>query len=85
MLWVNKKLMDQFGYSVPTTWQDWAALGQKVATEHPGYIVGNIGDSYSHWHLPVGQPVPARAGEGQKRLINSGDCTAPGWRACSIH
>ena len=49
VLYVNKKLMKQFGYKVPTTWQQWAALGQKVATEHPGYIIGNIGDSYGAW------------------------------------
>ena len=49
VLYVNKKLMNQFGYTVPTTWQQWAALGQKVATEHPGYIIGNIGDSYGAW------------------------------------
>src|SRR5581483_914890 len=49
VLWYNKKLMDQFGYQVPTTWQQWAAIGQKVATEHPGYVVGSIGDSFSHW------------------------------------
>src|SRR3954471_20515045 len=40
VLWVNKKLMDQFGYTVPKTWQEWAALGTKAAAEHPGYIVG---------------------------------------------
>jgi ABC-type glycerol-3-phosphate transport system substrate-binding protein len=49
VLYVNKKLMNQFGYTVPTTWQQWAALGAKVATEHPGYIIGNIGDSYGAW------------------------------------
>ena len=49
VLWYDKTLMDKFGYTVPTTWQQWAALGQKVAKEHPGYIIGNIGDSYSHW------------------------------------
>src|SRR5205085_4743146 len=49
VLYVNQKLMKQFGYSVPTTWQQWAALGQKVANEHPGYIIGNIGDSYGAW------------------------------------
>ena len=49
VLYVNKKLMNQFGYKVPTTWQQWAALGQKVAKEHPGYIIGNIGDSYGAW------------------------------------
>ena len=49
MLWYDKKLMDKFGYTVPKTWQEWAALGQKVATEHPGYIIGNTGDSYGAW------------------------------------
>jgi len=49
ILYVNKKLMGQFGYTVPTTWQEWAALGAKVAKEHPGYIIGNVGDSYGHW------------------------------------
>jgi ABC-type glycerol-3-phosphate transport system substrate-binding protein len=49
VLYVNKKLMSQFGYQVPTTWQQWAALGAKVAKEHPGYIIGTVGDSYGHW------------------------------------
>jgi ABC-type glycerol-3-phosphate transport system substrate-binding protein len=49
VLWYDKTLMDKFGYAVPTTWQEWAAIGEKVATEHPGYIIGNTGDSYSHW------------------------------------
>ncbi len=71
VLWVNKKLMDQFGYTVPTTWQDWAALGQKVATEHPGYIVGNIGDSFSHWIYLWGNQCPLEQLKGDKLLINS--------------
>ena len=49
VLYVNQKLMKQFGYAVPKTWQQWAALGQKVATEHPGYIIGTVGDSYGAW------------------------------------
>jgi ABC-type glycerol-3-phosphate transport system substrate-binding protein len=49
VLWYDKTLMDKFGYQVPTTWQQWAAIGARVATEHPGYIIGNTGDSYSHW------------------------------------
>ena len=49
MLWYDKTLMDKFGYQVPTTWQQWAAIGARVATEHPGYIIGNTGDSYSAW------------------------------------
>ena len=78
MLYVNKKLMTQFGYTVPTTWQQWAALGQKVATQHPGYIIGNIGDSYGAWlylwadKCPISQVVAPNTVR-----INAGDvhCT----------
>jgi ABC-type glycerol-3-phosphate transport system substrate-binding protein len=48
VLWYNKTLMDQWGYSVPKTWADYQALGLKVAKEHPGYIVGAVGDTNSH-------------------------------------
>ncbi len=47
VLFYNKTLLDQFGYSVPTTWEDYQALGDKVAAEHPGYIVGSVGDSFT--------------------------------------
>jgi ABC-type glycerol-3-phosphate transport system substrate-binding protein len=77
VLWVNKKLMDQFGYQVPTTWQQWAAIGQKVATQHPGYIVGTIGDSFSHWIYLWGDQCPLQQLQGSQVLINSADahCT----------
>ncbi|PJJ62006.1 ABC transporter substrate-binding protein [Compostimonas suwonensis] len=48
VLWYNKTLLDQFGYSVPTTWEEYEALGEKVAAEHPGYLVGSVGDTNSH-------------------------------------
>jgi multiple sugar transport system substrate-binding protein len=47
VLWYNKTLLDQFGYTVPATWEDYQALGEKVATEHPGYIVGSAGDAFT--------------------------------------
>ena len=47
VLWYNKTLLDQFGYSVPTTWEEYQALGEKVATEHPGYIIGAVGDTWT--------------------------------------
>ena len=47
VLWYNKTLFDQFGYTVPTTWEDYQALGDKVAAEHPGYILGSIGDPFT--------------------------------------
>src|SRR4051794_39884669 len=36
VLWVNKKLMDKFGYKTPTTWQEWATIGADLAKKHPG-------------------------------------------------
>jgi len=82
VLWVNKKQMDAFGYTVPKTWQEWAALGKKVAAERPGYIIGNIGDSYGHWIYLWGNQCPLQQLDGDKLVINSGDdhCT----RAASL-
>ena len=47
VLWYNKTLFDKFGYTVPTTWEEYQALGDKVAAEHPGYILGSIGDPFT--------------------------------------
>jgi multiple sugar transport system substrate-binding protein len=47
VLWYNATLMKQWGYSVPTTWPEYEQLGEKVAAEHPGYIVGSAGDSFA--------------------------------------
>ena len=47
VLWYDKTLMDKFGYTVPTTWEEYQALGEKVATEHPGYIIGTAGDAWT--------------------------------------
>jgi ABC-type glycerol-3-phosphate transport system substrate-binding protein len=47
VLWYNKTLMDQFGYAVPTTWEEYQALGEKVAKQHPGYIIGTAGDAWT--------------------------------------
>lgn len=47
VLWYNKDLMDEFGYEVPTTWQEFEELGVRVAQEHPGYVVGGAGDPFN--------------------------------------
>ncbi|RSM91533.1 carbohydrate ABC transporter substrate-binding protein [Kibdelosporangium aridum] len=47
VLWYNATLMKQWGYEVPTTWEQYEALGQKVAAEHPGYLVGSAGDTFT--------------------------------------
>ncbi|MCX4878220.1 MULTISPECIES: ABC transporter substrate-binding protein [unclassified Streptomyces] len=47
VLWYNAPLLKKFGYSVPTTWEEFQQLGEKVAKEHPGYLVGDAGDSFT--------------------------------------
>lgn len=46
LFYYNKALLDQFGYQPPTTWEEYQALGDKLAAEHPGYFLGAIGDSF---------------------------------------
>lgn len=78
VLYVNKKLMTQFGYSVPKTWQEWAALGAKVAKDHPGYIIGTVGDSYGAWLYLWADKCPISQVVGPKTVrINANDphCT----------
>ena len=47
VLWYNASLMQQWNYQVPKTWEEYQALGQRVATEHPGYLVGTAGDNFT--------------------------------------
>jgi ABC-type glycerol-3-phosphate transport system substrate-binding protein len=47
VLWYNAKLMKQWGYQVPKTWEEYEAIGKKVAAEHPGYLVGAAGDTFT--------------------------------------
>jgi ABC-type glycerol-3-phosphate transport system substrate-binding protein len=77
VLWVNKKLMDQFGYKVPTTWQQWAAIGADVAKNHPGYVIGTSGESFAAWIYLWADQCPLETLQGSKLLINSTDvhCT----------
>ena len=46
LFWYNKELLDTFGYDVPATWEDYQALGDKLAAEHPGYFLGSVGDGF---------------------------------------
>jgi ABC-type glycerol-3-phosphate transport system substrate-binding protein len=78
VLYYNKKLMAQFGYQVPTTWQQWAHIGADVAKNHPGYIIGTVGDSYGHWLYLWADRCPLSTLKGPNTvLINASDshCT----------
>jgi ABC-type glycerol-3-phosphate transport system substrate-binding protein len=47
VLYYNKPLMDKFGYTVPTTFEELQDLSDKVAKEHPGYLLGTFGDGWT--------------------------------------
>lgn len=47
VLYYNKPLMDEFGYTVPTTWEEYQDLSDQVAKDHPGYIMGAFGDQWN--------------------------------------
>ncbi|MCU1584284.1 MAG: hypothetical protein JWM49_840 [Microbacteriaceae bacterium] len=46
VLWYNKAQFAQWGYSVPTTFDQFKALGIKLAAEHPGYNLGTVNGRY---------------------------------------
>ena len=60
LLWYDKTLMRKFGYTVPTTWHQWAARpeGREGA---PGLHHRTLGRQHSHWtYLWAGQCRSAR-------------------------
>lgn len=46
LFWYNQALLKEFGYEPPVTWEDYQALSDKLAAEHPGYFLGAIGDAF---------------------------------------
>ncbi|MFK3677965.1 ABC transporter substrate-binding protein [Microbacterium sp. NPDC090218] len=74
VFWYNETLMGEFGYDLPTTWEDFAALGEKLSTEHPGYVLGSVGDQFAPNVYFWGAGCPAATLDGVKF---SSDLTAP--------
>jgi len=78
VLWYDKSLMDRWGYQVPTTWEQYQQLGQKVATEHPGYVIGAIGDTNSQESYFWSSKCPAQQLVGDNTLrvdLTAAECT----------
>ncbi len=59
VLWVNTKLMKDFGYTVPKTMDDFAKIGADIAKNHPGYSLGALGSQgmYSGYLWPSQCPT----------------------------
>ena len=47
VLWYDTELFAQWGYQPPTTWEEYEQLSLTIASEHPGYITGFLGDAYA--------------------------------------
>lgn len=78
VLWYNQSLMKTFGYTVPTTWEQYQALGEKVAKEHPGYVVGTAGDAWAEEVYFWASQCPASTATGDKRVkvnLRDAKCT----------
>jgi ABC-type glycerol-3-phosphate transport system substrate-binding protein len=59
VLWVNTKLMKDFGYTVPKTMDEFEKIGLDIAKNHPGYSLGALGaqGAYSSYLWPSQCPV----------------------------
>ncbi|MBQ1445030.1 MAG: extracellular solute-binding protein [Renibacterium sp.] len=78
VLWYDKALMDQFGYQVPKTWQEYADLGRRVAAENPGYIIGSAGFKFVYYDFLWSSGCPLQTvTDPMKVRINTSDpkCT----------
>ncbi|MGN8552921.1 UNVERIFIED_CONTAM: extracellular solute-binding protein [Microbacterium sp. SLM126] len=58
VFYYNETLLEEFGYDVPTTWEEYAELGDSLAAEHPGYILGSMGDSFMTYVYYGGSESP---------------------------
>lgn len=74
VLYYNKPLMENFGYPVPVTWQEYEALGERVGGEHPGHVIGSFGDAWGFKTYFDASGCPSsRVLDGRQVQINFGD------------
>jgi ABC-type glycerol-3-phosphate transport system substrate-binding protein len=78
VLWYNATLMKQFGYTVPTTWEQYQALGEQVAAQHPGYIIGDAGNAADDEVYLQSNQCPINETVNSKTVVinpNAGNCS----------
>ncbi len=78
VLWYNAPLMKQFGYSIPKTWAEYQELGKNVAAQHPGYVIGTVGDQNGDAVYFWGSGCPTNQLVGDMKLrvdLSSPHCT----------
>jgi ABC-type glycerol-3-phosphate transport system substrate-binding protein len=76
VLWYNARLLKQFGYTFPSTWEQFEQLGLKLAQEHPGYIIGALGKDITSRYLAAARcPIHQYVGTKKLRInLNSPRC-----------
>ncbi|MDO8185198.1 ABC transporter substrate-binding protein [Conexibacter sp. JD483] len=78
VLWYDAPLMRRLGYDVPRTWDEYAALGERVAREHPGMVVGAFGDHMMEqvFYGSSGCPIKQTTGADSVRIdLHADECT----------
>lgn len=76
LLWYNTDLFEQFGYDVPTTFEEYLELGLTLAEEHPGYSVGAIGGDQGNFFLGSSRCNYGQVNDGEFSIdLKSPECT----------
>jgi ABC-type glycerol-3-phosphate transport system substrate-binding protein len=77
VLWYDAPLMKRWGYQVPTTWSQYEQIGEQVAKQHPGYIVGSAGDTFTPEIFMWASQCPANSITGIRAVtvnVTSANC-----------
>ncbi len=78
LLFYNKKLMATWGYTVPTTWEEYEQLGLRVARDHPGYVVGTAGAASNDRSYLASSQCPFALPDGTDKIysnLSDNNCT----------
>ena len=80
VLWVNTQLFSRFfpGQKPPTTWEQYAADGQALIKNHPGYYIGEFGQPWDAETYLWGNECPLNQAIGRQKLLSnpaSPNCT----------
>jgi ABC-type glycerol-3-phosphate transport system substrate-binding protein len=74
-LWYDQVVLDELGIGIPETMEEYLALAQQVAAEHPGegYVMGSIGGA-QEWIFRASQcPVQFEVDLGHIRIFDPDD------------
>lgn len=70
ILYYNVPMMEEYGFEVPETWEEYIALGEEIANEGLDLIIGACGDSecFNMYFASSGCPMTERLSFSQMRV-----------------